>query len=322
LRKSLGEQFSLAGVVARSIAMQRVISIVERVAGSDVPVLLTGETGTGKGMIARAIHGTGARAAQPFVAVNCAALPEQLLESELFGHVRGAFTGAVADHEGLFATADGGTLLLDEIGELPMPLQAKLLRVLEAGTLRPVGSTRERTVDVRILAATHRDLRRAVAEGAFREDLLYRLDVLALEIPPLRHRRDDLPLLVEQFLAESLARHPKAQAQGFSREALRKLIAHPWPGNVRELAHAVERGVILATGDEIRDADLDLVATQVDTATHFAGEVVPMIEMQRSYARWALAQLGGHKTRTADKLDVDAKTLNRWLAADDGGGSG
>ena len=316
LRKTLGEQFSLAGVIARSPAMQRLVAIVERVAPTNVSVLITGETGTGKGLIARAIHGESSRAGQPFVAINCAALPEPLLESELFGHCKGAFTGATSDHAGLFATADGGTVLLDEIAEMSISLQAKLLRVLESGTLRPVGSTRERTVDVRVLAATHRDLRAAVAKGAFREDLLYRLDVLSIEVPALRHRGDDLAPLIERFLTEAVRRHPMSPATRFSREAMRKLLDHPWPGNVRELAHAVERGVLLASGQEIAAADLELVVPRAEPAMLFGGDVVPMLELQRSYARWALEQLGGHKTRTAERLDVDAKTLNRWLAGD------
>ncbi len=307
LRRTL---FSLDGVIGRSPAMQHVISIVERAAPSGVAVLLTGETGTGKTMIARAIHGASPRKRGPFVAIDCATLPEPLLESELFGHVKGAFTGATADHVGLFATASGGTVLLDEIGELPLGLQPKLLRVLESGTLRPVGAAHEQAVDVRVLAATHRDLRRAVAEGTFREDLLYRLDVLSIEVPPLRHRRDDIQPLVEHFFSEARRRHPDSPAIAFSRTALRQLLDHPWPGNVRELAHAVERAVVLAVEPEI--AAVELASATPTTA--FSGDVMPMIELQRRYARWALERLGGHKTRTAEKLDVDAKTLNRWLA--------
>jgi len=316
LRKRLGEQFSIAGVVARSVAMQRVLAIVERVAPSEVPVLLAGETGTGKGMIARAIHGASKRAGAPFIAINCAALPEALLESELFGHVKGAFTGAGADHDGLFAAADGGAILLDEIGELPISLQAKLLHVLESGKFRPVGATRERAVDVRIIAATHRNLRRAVAQGTFREDLLYRLDVVMIEVPALRYRRDDILPLVERFLGEAIQRHASSPAQHLSRAAMRRMLDHAWPGNVRELEHAVERGVLLAAGAEIDERDLGLVDPAVDPTPPFSGEVIPMLELQRRYARWALEQLEGHKTRTAERLDVDAKTLNRWLADD------
>jgi two-component system, NtrC family, response regulator HydG len=314
LRKTLG--ISVKGVLARSAAMQRVLAIVERVAPTTVPILLTGETGTGKGMLARAIHDRSPRAARAFVAINCAALPEALLESELFGHVKGAFTGATSDHPGLFAEAEGGTVLLDEIGEMSPGLQAKLLHVLEAARVRPVGSSREREVDVRIIAATHRDLRKRIAEGAFREDLLYRLDVMAIEVPPLRQRRDDIVPLLDWFLADARRRHATATATGFTRAALRRLLDHAWPGNVRELAHVVERGVLLAEGDQIDEAQLAL-APLADGQAAFTGDVVPMIELQRRYARWAYEQLGGHKTRTAEKLDVDAKTLNRWLADDD-----
>ena len=316
LRRTLRETFSIKGIVGRSAAMQKVFSIVERVARSEVSVLITGETGTGKGAIARAIHGESDRSRGPFVAVNCAALPEPLLESELFGHVRGAFTGAVADRAGLFAEAGGGTLLLDEIGEMSPSLQAKLLHVLESRTVRPLGGAREVAVDVRVLAATHRDLRQRITEGAFREDLLYRLDVISIELPALRHRRDDLPALIDHFLAEAKRRHPTSSATGFARDALARLLDYRWPGNVRELAHVVERCVLLADGAEITVAELPAAAPATHDAM-FAGDVMPMRELQRRYARWALDQLAGHKGRTSAELDVDVKTLNRWLADDD-----
>jgi two-component system, NtrC family, response regulator HydG len=312
LRKRVGAHGDL---VVHSAAMQRVLGIVERIATANVPVLITGETGTGKGALARAIHNASSRAAQPFIAINCAALPEQLLESELFGHVKGAFTGATQDHPGLFVAADGGTLLLDELAEMPIALQPKLLRVLEAGAVRPVGATRERTVDVRVIAATHRKLLQAVAAGTLREDLLYRLDVLPIDVPPLRERRDDIPPLVEHFLADALARHPEARAKRFARPAMRRLLDHAWPGNVRELAHVVERGVLLASNDEISPDDLGLDAAPA-AGMQFTGDVISMSELQRGYARWALDRFGGHKTRTAERLDIDAKTLNRWLADD------
>jgi two-component system response regulator HydG len=312
LRKRVGVHGDL---VVHSAAMQRVLAIVERIATANVPVLITGETGTGKGALARAIHNASSRAAQPFIAINCAALPEQLLESELFGHVKGAFTGATHDHPGLFVAADGGTLLLDELAEMPIALQPKLLRVLEAGAVRPVGATRERTVDVRVIAATHRNPLKAVAAGALREDLLYRLDVLPIDVPPLRERRDDIPPLVAHFLADALARHPDARAKRFARTAMQRLLDHAWPGNVRELAHVVERGVLLASNDEISPDDLGLDAAPA-SALQFTGDVITMNEIQRGYARWALDRFGGHKTRTAERLDIDAKTLNRWLAND------
>jgi two-component system response regulator HydG len=318
LRVTLKDRHSLAGLVGRSAAMQRVLAIVERVARSDAPVLLTGETGAGKGAVARALHGESGRRGA-LVAVNCSALPEQLLESELFGHVRGAFTGATADRPGLFAEADHGTLLLDEIAEMSPQLQAKLLRVLESRVVRPIGASREREVDVRVIAATHRDLRRRVAEGTFREDLLYRLDVVSIEIPPLRHRRDDLPPLVEVFLADARRRQPSSTVTGFARDALARLLDYGWPGNVRELAHVVERCVLLATGPEVRAEELQdhVRAAPPELGATFAGDVMPIRELQRRYARWALDRLAGHKARTAGELGVDVKTLNRWLADDD-----
>ncbi|HUJ62152.1 MAG TPA: sigma-54 dependent transcriptional regulator [Kofleriaceae bacterium] len=318
LRKTLGERFSLAGLVGRSPAMQSVLALVERVAASAVPVLLTGETGVGKGAVARAIHGESKRAGR-FVAINCAALPDQLLESELFGHVRGAFTGATADRVGLFAEADGGTVLLDEIAEMSPALQAKLLHVLETGTVRPLGAAKERAVDARVIAATHRDLRRRIGEGTFREDLLYRLEVVAIEIPAVRARGDDVPLLVDHFLAEARQRHPSSPATAFSREALARLCDYRWPGNVREIAHVVERCVLLANASEIVESELPEHVRDAPPAgdATFTGPVIPVRELQRRYARWALDQLGGQKGRTAAELEVDVKTLNRWLADED-----
>ena len=315
LRKTLGEQFSRAGIVARSVAMQRVLTVVERIAPTDVPVLIKGETGTGKGVLARTIHGESLRATRPFVTINCAAMPESLLESELFGHVKGAFTGATSEHAGLFAEADGGTMLLDEIAEMSPALQAKLLHVLESGTVRPVGSARERPVDVRVFAATHRDLHKRIIDGTFREDLMYRLNVVSVEVPALRQRREDIPLLVDRFLADARQRHPRSVVCRVSRGALRRLVDYSWPGNVRELAHVVERSLLLAAGEEITEADVaELSVSPSQGQMGFGGDVVTMQEIQRRYARWALAQLGGHKTRTAEALDLDAKTLARLLA--------
>jgi two-component system response regulator HydG len=321
LRRVVHSQFSIDGLIGESPTMQRVLAVIARVAKSDAPVLITGETGTGKGAVARALHGESARARGPFVHVNCAALPEPLLESELFGHVRGAFTGAVSDRGGLFAEADQGTLFLDEIAEMSPALQAKLLHVLESGRIRPVGSSTERTVNVRVLAATHRDLRQRIAEGAFREDLLYRLDIVGIELPALRARRVDIPRFVEHFLASARARYPSTQVTALSREALARLMDYAWPGNVRELAHVIERCVLLGDGAEVRAEELpahirDAAAIE---AGSFRGDILPMRELQRRYARWALEQQGGHKARTAERLDVDIKTLNRWLASDDEG---
>jgi len=319
LRRAVRERYSIRGLVAASAAMQRVLAIVTRVAPTDVPLLVTGETGSGKSAIARAIHGESERARGPFVVVNCAALPDALLESELFGHIKGAFTGATADRAGLFAEAHGGTLLLDEIGEMSPALQAKLLHVIETKQIRPVGAAGERAVDVRVIAATHRDLRRRVAEGTFREDLLYRLDLVSIELPALRHRRDDIPRFVEHFVADARARHAQSPAVGFSPGALARLYDHAWPGNVRELAHVVERCVLLAERAEMGEADLPAHVRDAPAAgaPAFHGDVLAMREMQRRYARWVFDQLGGHKARTAERLDIDVKTLGKLLVDDD-----
>jgi len=282
-------------------------------------VLILGETGTGKTALARAIHAAGVRAGRAFVAVNCAALPESLLESELFGHAKGAFTGATSARAGLFVEADGGTLLLDEVGEMSPALQAKLLQVLESGALRAVGATKERRVDVRVLAATHRDLRERVTAGAFREDLLYRLEVVAIEIPALRHRREDVPLLAERLLAEARAKHPASPVVGIAPDAMARLLEHPWPGNVRELAHVIERVVLLGRAAQVTAADLPPnvpAARPPDTPVVLEGGVLPIREVQRRYAAWALEKLGGHKARTAEALGIDTKTLAKWLSSD------
>jgi two-component system, NtrC family, response regulator HydG len=252
------------------------------------------------------------------VTVNCAALPEGLLESELFGHLRGAFTGATTRRVGLFEEAHGGSVFLDEIGEMTPALQAKLLDVLERGVVRAVGSNKEHVVDVRVIAATHRDLRERVSCGVFRQDLLYRLEVVSIDIPPLRHRRDDIPILIEHFLAESRARHSHSPVEHIATDAMALLLDHPWPGNVRELEHAIERIVLLGRSREITSAELPATFMAKHGAQYmFSGEVQPLREMQRRYVAWALDQLGGRKAQTAEKLGVDIKTLGRWLRDED-----
>jgi two-component system response regulator HydG len=318
LRKALDEQTGISTILGQSGAMRDVCDLVMRVADAAVPVLVLGETGTGKGLVARAIHAHGVRAAAPFVSVNCAALPENLLESELFGHVKGAFTGASSNRVGLFREADGGTLFLDEVGEMSPALQAKLLLVLESGTVRPVGASKDHPVDTRVVAATHRNLRARVAEGSFREDLLYRLDVVTIEIPPLRHRTEDIPLLFEHFLRASKAKHERSPAARLSPEALDRIMNHAWPGNVREIEHVVERLVLLGRSEEIAASDLPptLAASAKESGPLFRGDVLPMRELQRRYAVWALETLGARKMLTAEKLGVDIKTLGRWLHDD------
>jgi two-component system response regulator HydG len=322
LRATLSERVGLGSLVATSAAMREVFDVAARVADAATPVLLTGETGTGKTALARAIHATSSRAGQPFVAVNCAALPETLLESELFGHVKGAFTGATGARAGLFVEADRGTLLLDEVGEMSPALQAKLLHVLESGTVRALGASKERAVDVRVLAATHRDLRERIRAGAFREDLLYRLDVVTIEIPALRHRREDIPLLVERLLAGARAKHPHSLVERFAPDAMAVLLDHAWPGNVRELDHAIERVVLLGRGADAHATDLPPTVSSAPPPgmpAALEGAVLPIREVQRRYAAWALERFGGHKARTAEALGVDVKTLAKWLgSADDG----
>jgi two-component system, NtrC family, response regulator HydG len=316
LEIAMRDRFSLQSMVGASASMQRVFDLATRVAKANAPVLILGETGTGKGLLARAIHAESKRDGA-FVTVNCAALPETLLESELFGHKKGSFTGATQSRDGLLVQASGGTLLLDEIGEMALPLQAKLLDVIERGVVRPLGSDTERIVDARIIAATHRDLRERVSTNAFRQDLLYRLEVVVMEIPALRHRRDDLPLLIGRFLAASQARHPASPLKRFSNAALDRLMAHDWPGNVRELENVIERVVLLARGEEADALDLpNTVGAHAAGAMTFTGEIVPMREMQRRYAAYAFEKLGATKAQTAELLDIDVKTLTKLLASD------
>jgi two-component system response regulator HydG len=314
LRQTLGEGSTLAKLVGRHGGLREMCTLVSRVAEADVPLLVLGETGTGKGLVVRALHYEGGRGQAPLVTVNCAALPEQLLESELFGHVRGAFTGANANRRGLLEEASGGTLFLDEIGELAPPLQAKLLHVLESGVVRAVGSNREVAVDVRFVAATHRDLKAQVAAGRFREDLLFRLDVVTIDVPPLRQRTQDLAELIAHFLETALAKSPRAVVKRFSAAAMEKLQSYAWPGNVRELEHLVQRAVLLVQTEEVLVSDLpEAIATTTPKDFAFSGPVVRLEEMERRYAAWALEQLGGRRMLTAETLDIDRKTLVKLL---------
>jgi two-component system response regulator HydG len=295
--------------------MRALYELVEHVAHSGAPVLLRGESGSGKELVARALHSEGPRAAEPFVAVNCTALPHALLESELFGHVKGAFTGATTARRGLFVEADKGTLFLDEIGDMPAELQAKLLRVLEDGEVRAVGADASRTVDVRILAATHQELETRVREGRFRADLFYRLNVVTLRIPPLRERREDIPLLVEHFISRARTRNPRSKVTGLSPEVVAALGAMPWPGNVRELENLVERLVVLVPRETVELVDLRLHAPESSPEAHPLAlaqkELWPLRQLETEYIAWVVAHCGGNKTRAAELLGIDVSTIHR-----------
>jgi DNA-binding NtrC family response regulator len=258
-RAELRSHFGYAGLVGTSASMRRLYALIDRVKDTDVPVLITGESGTGKEIVARAVHLAGPRAKRPFLGVNCGAIPANLLESELFGSVRGAFTGADRDRRGLFQEVEGGTLLLDEIGEMPLKMQAGLLRVLQEKRVRPVGGTQEDPVDVRVVAATNRDLEQMVAAGQFRDDLWYRLHVVELHVPPLRERVEDIPPLIDHFLSLYAARY-RRERKTVSREALRKVCAYPWPGNVRQLEHVLLSAWLMSEKNDIPAVDIELPA--------------------------------------------------------------
>jgi two-component system, NtrC family, response regulator HydG len=302
-----------SGIIAKSEAMQRVLDLARRVAEVDATVLITGESGAGKERIARLVHDESVRSSGPFIAVNCAAITETLLEAELFGHVRGAFTGATQDRPGLFEAANGGTLLLDEIGEVSAGMQVKLLRVLQEHELRRVGENKTRKVDVRVLAATNRDLADGVAGGNFRKDLYYRLNVVELRVPSLRERRDDVLPLAAVFLADA-ALQMKRKLLGLSAPAADQLLRYDWPGNVRELQNAMERAVALARGRYVELSDLpEEVRRAVPIAPLLLGAVRPLQDIEKDYILAALALNGGNQTRTADQLQIGSATLYRKL---------
>ncbi len=302
--------------IGRSKSWLEVLRLAETVAPTDSTVLITGESGTGKEVIARYIHDLSARADHAFLSINCGALPESLLESELFGHVKGSFTGAVKDKMGLFAAANSGTFFLDEIGETTPSTQVKLLRVLQQREVIPVGATEAQSVNTRVLAATNRDFEEEIKRGAFRADLFYRLNVIAVHLPPLRHRSEDIPLLAESFLARSAkARHETPKVLG--EETLDALMAYGWPGNVRELENALERAVILTQGDTIRPDALPerVTARRAEPLVSERTPVTPTLEaIERAYIQWVLQNEGGNKSRAADMLGIDPSTLYRKLA--------
>lgn len=318
LRRQLSEAAARPGILGRSPAMLAMQETIATVAPTEATVLITGESGTGKELVARALHSGSARADKPMVTVNCAALAENLLESELFGHEKGSFTGADRRREGRFVQANGGTLFLDEIGEMPLPLQAKLLRALQEGEVQRVGSDAPLTVDVRVLAATNRDLREEVARRRFREDLYFRLNVISLEVPPLRDRGEDIPVLAAHFLERFAGRNRKS-IRGFSPQAVDSLLRYAWPGNVRELENAVERAVILCNGDLITRRELPAAITEAASPEEASSAAVgalaglPLDELERRAIGETLRCTGDNKSEAARQLGITRATLHNKL---------
>ena len=313
LRAQLRERYGLPGLIAQSPAMQAVLDLVERVAPTDATLLIQGESGTGKEVIAKAVHHASARAARPFVAVNCGAVPETLLESELFGYMRGAFTGAAAAKPGLFEEADGGTLLLDEIAEMPASLQVKLLRALQSGEVRRLGATQSMTIDVRVIAATHGDLAALIGEGRFREDLYYRLNVIQIVLPPLRDRREDIPALAAHFLARAAGK--LGRERRLSPPALERLLRYPWPGNVRELENAVERAAILSRSDRVEPDDLPphvSAGLQLGPSPALPRQIT-LADAERAHILQTLERFGRNHSGAAEALGIGRTTLWRKL---------
>ena len=320
LREQLRERYRLDQLVGRSAAMQEVFKIVETVAPTTSTILILGETGTGKELVARAIHQLSPRSSEKFVALNCSAIPESLLEAELFGHVKGAFTGAVANRPGRFELAHRGTLFLDEIGTMPMPLQAKLLRALQEREIERIGEARPIRIDVRVLAATNADLEQMVKQGAFREDLYYRLNVIPVQLPPLRDRRDDVPLLVRDMLQRLGAQSVPARSDvTFSQEAMRRLMAYDWPGNIRQLENTVERALALSPGRSLIDVSVLPPDVRGDRADDRAMAIAlpeqgldlerELAAVERVYIAQALARTEQNRSRAADLLGVKRTTL-------------
>ena len=315
LQEALAASLDTDGIISQSPAMRQVMRNLTAIAPSEATVLITGESGTGKELIAKAIHNNSRRRKEPFIAVNCAALAESLLESELFGHERGAFTGAEGRRKGRFLSADKGTIFLDEIGEISAAMQSKLLRVIQEREIQPLGSDQTVRVDVRILAATHRDLAQEAEQGRFRFDLFYRLNVVALHLPPLRERPEDIPLLAGHFLKKFAEKNNK-QVKAFAPAAMRRLNSHAWPGNVRELENAVERAVVLLAGEYVEEWDLP-PALLVGPAEGSASVAIPagisLEDVERQAIMAALEAAGGNKSEAARQLGITRKTLHAKL---------
>jgi len=321
LRKEVKRSWTLGDMIGKSQQMQSVFDVIKRVSKVTANVLILGESGTGKEMVARAIHNDGPRAKKPFVAINCAAIPENLLESELFGHAKGSFTGAINQKRGLFEEADGGTIFLDEIADMDFSLQAKLLRVIQERKVRPVGQNTFKSIDVRIIAATHKDLKSSIAEGLFREDLFYRLSVIPILIPPLRERAEDIPMFADYFLKKYAAANG-SPVTGFTKAAMSRLICLPWEGNVRQLENTIERAVILcddALIDESHISFLQVVSPELEkngvvkttSAEPDMSGSLTLNEMEKRCLELALKKAGGKKEKAAQILGISRKTLYR-----------
>jgi two-component system response regulator PilR (NtrC family) len=329
LREKVSQRYRLASLIGKSAQMQRVFDLIGKIHSTRTGVLITGESGTGKELVARALHTEGNRAEAPFVAVNCGAIPAELMESELFGHLKGSFTSASRDSEGLFVRADGGTLLLDEIAELPLALQPKLLRALQERRVKPVGATEETEIDVRVIAATNRELEEEVERGAFRSDLYYRLNVIELRIPPLRQRVVDIPMLVDHFLRRFAAEQGR-RISGISPEAMRRLESYHFPGNVRELENIIERAVTLCGESHLGAADLPPLRQRPQVAGDPATVAIPedgldleavLTDYERAIVQRALEQSGGVRKRAAALLGISFRSLRyrlKKLGLDDG----
>lgn len=312
LRSELKKTFTKGNLLGKSKPMREIFDLLERVAPAQSSVLITGESGTGKEVIARTLHQMSPRASKSFVAVNCTAIPETLLESELFGHAKGSFTGADRRKFGLFEEAQGGTLFLDEIGDMEPSLQAKLLRVLQERKIRPVGETKDIDIDVRVIAATHKDIKKAIQEGLFREDLYYRLNVIPVTLPPLRSRKEDIPLLAQHFLDKHAAAN-NSPVRGFTPVALHLLMERPWPGNVRELENLVERMVVMSRKPLLDGVDIPAVETT--PVEDFYGNLIqdlPSLEqLEKRYIEFVLVKTGGKKDKASQVLGINRRTLYR-----------
>lgn len=312
LRRELDNRFSFANIIGKSPQMREIFELLKRVAPTDANVLVVGESGVGKELVANAVHAHSNRADQAFVKINCASFPKDLIESELFGYRKGAFTGATTDRTGLLKAANGGSLLLDEIGEMPPDLQTRLLRTLESREFRPVGSNESQPTDFRLISATNVDLETALRNGRLREDLYFRINTITIHVPPLRERPDDIPLLCQHFLEKYGTRHGRRIA-GLAPDAYQALLGHRWPGNIRELEHTIERGVLVAPGDEIRLADLPSLGTQAPaskSSSHPGGlPAVTLQELERMAILQMLKQTNGNKQEAAHRLGVYRQTL-------------